>query len=531
MPKVALIGLDGMTFHLLKPLVENGYLPFFKRVMESGVVSRLQSTENPVTPAAWVSMYTGKNPNIHGVYDFMHPVDSETYPVLKFTDSRSIGAKTVWELASDQGKKSISLNFFGMAPPRKIDGFVLGGFVPWKHLRMNTEPKDYYNSLKDHLGQDFKLLGMDISEEKKIVSGLPVSSFGGWVEHHTERNSVITTTSIKLLSDFNADIFSVVYDGPDKIQHIFWRYLDPDYMEEFDSDDDKQIREMCINHYVELDKDISKLVDKLGPDCNLIFASDHGFGPTTEVVYMNQILSDLGLLSWSESSELDKSGGLAPEKLKDHMGMIDWSNTSIYAPTPSGNALFLTPHFRASLNGDGDAYKDFIDELVDKLESISDESGQEIFTDVVINWDRYYGKSCPETSPDIIVKLRDGGFISVLKSTSRVTQRQLPEGTHRPDGIFIGYGEHFKNGLELEQSLKITSVTPLMLALAGLDIPNDLSSSVPLEVLTEEFADGDNIRVSENVDSSVSQETISGTESHIDEQILIEQLKTLGYID
>lgn len=531
MPKVALIGLDGMTFHLLEPLVEKGYLPFFKKMMEGGVVSRLESTENPVTPAAWVSMYTGKDPNIHGVYDFMHPVEGEDYPILKFTDSRSIGAKTVWELASDQGKKSISLNFFGMAPPRQLDGFVLGGFVPWKHLRMNTEPKEYYNNLKEHLGKDYKLLGMDISEEKKIVSGLPASSFGGWVEHHTERNSVLTETSIKLLTDFNADIFSVVYDGPDKIQHIFWRYLDPDYNDQFNSDEDQQVRKMCINHYIELDKDIARLVESLGPDCNLIFASDHGFGPTTEIVYMNQILSRLGLLKWSESSKIDQIGGLAPEKLKDHMGMIDWSKTSIYAPTPSGNALYLTPHFRKALKNNEDAYKDFIDNLVDKLESVTDEKSELIFTDVVTNWERYYGKDCPDSSPDIIVKLRDGGFVSVLKSNSEVVQRGLPEGTHRPDGIFIGFGSNFKRGLKLNHSLKITSITPLMLALSDLDIPNDLSSTVPIDILNDSFTESTNIRVNEDIDSSIDPKMLSNSDSHMDEAILIEQLKTLGYID
>jgi predicted AlkP superfamily phosphohydrolase/phosphomutase len=531
MPKVALIGLDGMTFHLLEPLVQQGCLPFFEKMMREGVVSRLWSTENPVTPAAWVSMYTGKDPQVHGVYDFMHPVEGQEYPALRFTDSRSIRSKTVWELASDQGKKSVSLNFFGMAPPRQLDGFVLGGFVPWKHLRMNTEPQDYYDSLKQHLGSRFKLLGMDISEEKKIVSGLPASAFGGWVEHHTERNSVITEASLKLLVDFKPDIFSVVYDGPDKIQHIFWRYLDPDYVEQFSSEEDQTVREMCVRHYIELDRDLSRLVDFLGPDCNLIFASDHGFGPTVEVVYMNQILSRLGLLTWSASSVTDQLGGLAPEKLKDHMGMIDWDQTSIYAPTPSGNALYLTPHFKASLESNEGAYQDFIDDLIEKLESVTDESGERIFTDTVINWERYYNRICPDSSPDLIVKLRDGGFISVLKSNSEVVPRSLPEGTHRPDGIFIGHGPSFKEGVTLDKPLQITSVTPLILALADLDLPNDLSSPVPVEVLQEEFTDSRKIRINQDLDSTARPETTLESQPHIDEAMLVEQLKTLGYIE
>jgi predicted AlkP superfamily phosphohydrolase/phosphomutase len=531
MPKVALIGLDGMTFHLLEPLVMLGCLPFFEKIMREGVVSRLMSTENPVTPAAWVSMYTGKNPQVHGVYDFMHPVAGQDYPALRFTDSRSIRSKTIWELASEQGQKVVSLNFFGMAPPRQVNGFILGGFVPWKHLRMNVEPKDYYDKLKNYLGDRIKLLGMDISEEKKIVSGLPASAFGGWVEHHTERNSVITDASLKLLDDFKPDIFSVVYDGPDKVQHIFWRYLDPDYVKQFSSTEDQAVRAMCTQHYIKLDREISRLVDALGTDCNLIFTSDHGFGPTVEIVYMNQILSRLGLLTWSGSSEDDKLGGLAPEKLKDHMGMIDWVNTMIYAPTPSGNALYLTPGFKSSLESQEGAYQDIIDDIVQKLESVTDESGNAIFAEIVINWERYYNKPCPDTSPDIIIKLRDGGFISVLKSKSEVAARSLPEGTHRPDGIFIGHGPFFQGGISLNNPLQITSITPLMLALAGVDIPSDLSSPLPIEVLSDEFVANHQFRVNKDLDSTVRAESVLEAQPHIDKAILVEQLKALGYID
>ena len=531
MTKVALIGLDGMTFHLLRPLVEQGYLPFFKKVLEDGVASNLRSTENPVTPAAWVSMYTGQDPQIHGVYDFMHPVEGDKYPALRFTDSRAIRSKTVWELASDQGKKSVSLNFFGMAPPRPVNGFVLGGFVPWKHLRMNTFPEEYYQGLKDHLGSDFKLLGMDISEEKKIVSGLPVSAFGGWVEHHTERNSVLTESSLKLVDDFEPDIFSVVYDGPDKIQHIFWRYLDPDYLEEFSSEEDQVVREMCIQHYVELDKDIERLAERLGGDCELIFASDHGFGPTTEVVYMNQILNRLGLLEWSETSEEGKQGGLAPEKLKDHMAMINWDRTKIYAPTPSGNALYLTPHYRDIVKDGSPEYQDLIDGLIEELEGVTDEDGELVFSDIVMNWERYYSKPCPATAPDIIVKLRDGGFISVLKSKTEVMQRELPEGTHRPEGIFIGYGPSFKRGVELESSLPITCVTPLIMALGGMEIPAGLSSGVPYQVLKEEAAKARNVRINKEIDTRAAKVTDDHDQSHMDKEVLMEQLKTLGYVD
>ena len=529
MAKVALIGLDGMTFHLIRPLVNEGKLPFIKKLLDDGVSANLISTENPVTPAAWVSMYTGKDPAIHGVFDFMHPVDGAEYPSLRFTDSRTINADTVWDIATQQGACSVSLNFFGMAPPREINGFTLGGFVPWKHLRVNTFPQNCFDELKGYLGEDVKILGMDISEEKKIVSGLPLSAFGGWVEHHSHRNSVITKTALNLHAEFNPDIFSVVYDGPDKIQHIFWRFLDPDIYPQYQSSENDSIREKCINHYVQLDRDIELLAETLGPSCNLILASDHGFGPTTEIIYVNQLLQQLGLLTWGSSSTEDVDGGLAPKKLKDHMSMIDWLNTQVYAPTPSGNALYLTPHFRQSLSTESQ-YQDFIDSLVDNLESAVDKHGSPLFTKVTANWERYYQKECSANAPDIILRLRDGGFVSVLKSTDVQTLRSDPEGTHRPEGIFVGYGPAFCKDNQLDTSLPITCITPLMLAIAGLSIPNDLSTTLPLQVLNPDFP-VDDVKYHDPIANTSGREQSAAMQNHLDIDILTEQLKTLGYME
>ena len=70
-----------------------------------------------------------------------------------------------------------------------------------------------------------------------------------------------------------------------------------------------------------------------------------------------------------------------------------------------------------------------------------------------------------------------------------------------------------------------------MLALSDLDIPSDLSSTVPIDILNDSFTESTNIRVNEDIDSSIDPKMLSNSDSHMDEAILIEQLKTLGYID
>ena len=61
-PKVIILGLDGATWDLLDPWMEAGELPHIARLVREGASGPLQSTLEPITPCAWASMVTGKNP-------------------------------------------------------------------------------------------------------------------------------------------------------------------------------------------------------------------------------------------------------------------------------------------------------------------------------------------------------------------------------------------------------------------------------------------------------------------------------------
>ena len=146
MPKrVLMIGLDGATFTLFKPLSEQGVLPFLTHMIENGTAAHLMSTRNPLTPPAWTSMTTGVSPETHGIYDFLRPAylkDGSVY--LKVNDSRLNRAETVFEMANRGGLRGTAFNFYGYAPARPIDGYVVSGFVPWKHLRHGIHPKEFF---------------------------------------------------------------------------------------------------------------------------------------------------------------------------------------------------------------------------------------------------------------------------------------------------------------------------------------------------------------------------------------------------
>ncbi|WP_233220872.1 alkaline phosphatase family protein [Chlorogloea sp. CCALA 695] len=100
MKKVLMIGLDGATFSLLKLLMDDGNMPFLNEFISQGVQSDLMSTSNPLTPPAWTSTITGRSPDVHSIYDFLHPQPSEDNVFLKFNDSRNIRCEILWITAN-----------------------------------------------------------------------------------------------------------------------------------------------------------------------------------------------------------------------------------------------------------------------------------------------------------------------------------------------------------------------------------------------------------------------------------------------
>ena len=70
--RALILGLDGMTFDVVDPLVARGVMPNVAALAAGGVRARLRSTVPPVSAPAWVTFLTGKHPGKHGVFNFQN---------------------------------------------------------------------------------------------------------------------------------------------------------------------------------------------------------------------------------------------------------------------------------------------------------------------------------------------------------------------------------------------------------------------------------------------------------------------------
>lgn len=69
--QVVVLGFDGMSPVLAAKWMQEGKLPNFARLAQSGTFMKLNTTNPPESPVAWAAFATGLNPGGTGIYDFL----------------------------------------------------------------------------------------------------------------------------------------------------------------------------------------------------------------------------------------------------------------------------------------------------------------------------------------------------------------------------------------------------------------------------------------------------------------------------
>jgi predicted AlkP superfamily phosphohydrolase/phosphomutase len=243
-----------------------------------------------------------------------------------------------------------------------------------------------------------------------------------------------------------------------------------------------RIRERCLTYYRSLDELIAGIVELAGPDATVVLASDHGFGAQEGTFFVNTWLEQQGLLGWADR---EKSEGSTPQELgigqlARHVYQLDWKQTRAYAPTPSGNAIYIVRQSAENPHGVPEAEIPALRAaLVEQLGQVIDPvSGEAVVSRVWLREEVFSGPF-EELAPDLTLQLRDGGQVSIVASDTVYRERPEPSGTHRRTGIFMAAGPGIAAGTALPD-LSILDVAPLLLYSLNLPVPQELEGAVPL---------------------------------------------------
>jgi predicted AlkP superfamily phosphohydrolase/phosphomutase len=525
------IGLDGATFTVLNELTQPqgdqpAVMPFMGRIFADGVRSKLRSTPNPLTPPAWVSLMTGRGPGHHGVYDFVRAEERGDQVFMTLYDARDCRVETIWSIASRQGKRVAALNFpFTAPPPQDLNGFILPGFVPWKHLRRNTHPPGLYDRLKEIEGFDPRELAWDFDQEQQAGNELSDHDREQWVKYHLPREMQWFKVAEYLMKEEAPDLMAVLFDGVDKLQHQAWQYLDPSVPHAEMGEFHLRMRALSLSYFKQLDGFIESLVTAAGPEVQVFFASDHGFTASHEIVRINAHLAEKGYVGFKPIPE----GQAGANVNKSYFAYLDWSKTTAYCRTPSCNGITIRVARNPGETGiDPKDYERFRNQLIRDLEDLKDPAtGERIITEIHKREDVFPGSAMGD-APDLQLVLRDFGFVSVRNILPIVQERNYIVGTHHPDGVFMAYGPGIEKG-KLLGKRHITDVASTLLYSLGLPVPSDFEGVVPPNMFTGEHKAVHPIAI-----GAATKSSNAGTTEAMDEdekQQILEQLQMLGYVE
>ncbi len=132
---------------------------------------------------------------------------------------------------------------------------------------------------------------------------------------------------------------SVVFDATDRIQHMFFRYLDPGHPANRGKDVERH-RHAIRDLYDRADDLVGRTMAKLRKGDVLFVISDHGFKTFQRGVNLNTWLREQGYLRL-KSDPMEGPAPALPAGFKAEPAAIDWSRTRAYATGLGGFYLNL----------------------------------------------------------------------------------------------------------------------------------------------------------------------------------------------
>jgi len=528
-----LLGLDGATFTVLEPLWQNGTMPFLREFGINGVRAKLQTIIPPLTAPAWTSLVTGRSPGHHGIFDFRRITHTSASMQERMATSTDVQSETLWAMVGRHGRQVASLNFPVMYPSCPVKGYAIAGWTPYKHLRKAFYPPDFYDKLIALPGFDMRTLGIDIEQERKAIQVLPKDQYEDWILHHIRREERWLEVVQFLIHNAHCDLVAPLFDGPDKIQHLCWRFIDPNFRAADASPWERKVSELCLSYFRRLDEILAKIVGLVERDASVFIVSDHGFGPTIELFYINAWLQQEGYLEWVAAMPYDNEDKMVmAESTRSIAPTLDWATTKACALGSGSNGIYIkVAHGQGEPGVPFEEYYSFRDQLKQKLLAYVDpQTGKPVVTRVFTREEVYPGPEM-ERAPDLTVQLRDGGFVSILNSDQPVKPRKEVMGTHHPEGIFFAAGPGIRRNLVVP-TLSILDIAPLVLYSMGLPIPSDLEGRVPINIFEDAHVQAAPVQIgSPTIPPDLrSTEQYDTTLEPSAEAVIDKHLRALGYL-
>ncbi|MDE0585602.1 MAG: alkaline phosphatase family protein [Planctomycetota bacterium] len=197
-----------------------------------------------------------------------------------------------------------------------------------------------------------------------------------------------------------------VFDGTDRVSHMFHRYLDPSHPAN-EGKDTEWGKDKVAEIYGIADDLVAEVRKKLNPKRDrLMIISDHGFCQFKRGINLNAWLRDNDYLVLKESAPVDAESGKRISR--DWLQDVDWHKTKAFSLGLTGMFINRAARERDGIVAEGEEFKAVKAEIVDKLSRLVDPKTNELIFREVFDAEKIFTGPYVFQAPDLFMGYKRG---------------------------------------------------------------------------------------------------------------------------
>ncbi len=260
----------------------------------------------------------------------------------------------------------------------------------------------------------------------------------------------------------------VVFDGTDRLQHMFWRDIDPTHPARA-VHPVPEGRNVIEDLYKSMDALVGRTMAKCRREDNLLMVvSDHGFNGFRRGLDLNRWLEENGYLTLHEG-----------RRGEEFLAGVDWSKTRAFAVGLTGVYLNLKGKFAQGIVEPGDQADLLREEIARRLDGLVDPRSGESAVKRTYITSKVYRGPYKDDAPDLIPGWQRGYRVSWETAIGRTTESVFHDNTkawsgdHCIDPSLIP-GVLFCNHPVQADNPRLMDLGPTILQLFGVAVPEHM---------------------------------------------------------